>query len=154
MTPDLFQRTVAREGVRLKPYKDSRGIWTIGIGHNIEVDPALYARLKDLLVNGITMDEAEALFRLDAAKVVNGLNAHLPWWTKLDDVRQDVIFDMAFNMGIGGFLLWRHTLGAIQADRFPQAAADMMQSTWAKQVGRRAVADEQEMASGREANLS
>jgi lysozyme len=153
MTPDLFERTVAREGWRSHPYRDSRGIWTIGIGHNIEADRAMLPRLGALMANGITEAEARALFAHDSQDAINGLDAHLPWWRQLDDVRQDVMFDMAFNMGVAGFVLWHHTLGDIQAHRFPQAAADMIASAWDQQVGRRAKADEQEMLTGREVRL-
>jgi lysozyme len=154
MTPDLFERTVAREGLKLKPYRDTRGNWTIGIGHNMEVDPAMMARLAELQEHGITEDEARSLFLTDTLKFTHQLDVHFAWWLDLDDVRQDVIFDMAFNMGLETFATFHHTLGDIQAHRWPAAAADMLASKWAEQTGRRARADAEEMEIGEECSLS
>jgi lysozyme len=128
--PALNERALVRqitlhEGVRLKPYRCTAGKLTIGIGRNIED-------------RGITMAEAELLLRNDLADVRNGLANALPWIATLDDVRQRVLIDMAFNLGIGGLLQFERTLAAVRAGEYQRAAAMMLQSRWASQVGERA----------------
>ena len=62
----------------------------------------------------------------------------LPWVTQLNEVRQRVLVDMAFNMGIVGLLSFKRTLATIQAGDYQQAATMMLDSRWAGQVGQRA----------------
>ncbi len=54
-------------------------------------------------------------------------------------VRAEVLIDMAYNLGVGGLLGFKRALAAVEAGDFPAAAAHMMDSRWAAQVGRRAV---------------
>jgi len=45
---------------------------------------------------------------------------------------------MAFNLGIAGLLKFENTLALIRSGSYAQAAAEMVKSKWAKQVGKRA----------------
>jgi lysozyme len=56
----------------------------------------------------------------------------------LDDARQDVLADMAFNLGVGGLMDFRRMLAAARAGAYDLAAAEMLASDWASQVGARA----------------
>ena len=114
------------EGVRLKPYLDTVGKTTIGVGRN----------LTDV---GISEDEADYLLHSDIARTIAGLDRNLNWWDSLDDVRQRVIVNMAFNMGVAGLLTFTNTLAAVHAGRYGDAADEMLASAWAKQVGPRAL---------------
>jgi lysozyme len=123
------------EGVRLKPYKDTVGKLTIGIGRNLD----------DV---GISNVEADTLLKNDIARTIADLDKQLPWWTKLDEARRGVILNMAFNMGIGGLLTFKNTLRLIEQARYNDAADSMLQSKWATQVGPRATRLAQQMRSG------
>lgn len=113
------------EGVRLRPYRDTVGKLTIGVGRNLD---------------DVGIDEAEAEFLLeqDIARTATTLDAHLPWWQQLDEIRQRVLLNMAFNMGIASLLGFKNTLAAMQAGKYDDAAAGMLSSKWAQQVGPRA----------------
>jgi lysozyme len=121
----LKARLVVEEGLRLRPYADSLGKITIGVGRN----------LSDV---GISHDEAMALLDNDIASVEADLDRALPWWRSLDDVRQSVLADMCFNMGLKTLLTFRHTLADIQGGHYLDAATGMRQSLWRAQVGGRA----------------
>ena len=121
----LVRQIELHEGLRLKPYRCTAGKLTIGVGRNLED-------------RGITLSEARMLLANDLADVRNGLLNALPWVAKLDDVRQRVLIDMAFNLGLQGLLEFKRTLAAVQAGQYQQAATMMLQSRWAKQVGQRA----------------
>ena len=119
----LIQR---HEGLRLLPYRDTVGKWTIGYGRN----------LSD---RGITRSEAECLLRNDLRDVTAGLDRLLPWWRELDVVRRAVLVDMAFNLGVGGLVKFTTPLAAVRVGQWEAAAAGLMRSKWARQVGARAV---------------
>jgi len=129
-TPFLIDDLESDEGLRLHAYQDSVGVWTIGWGHTgPEVLPGLTW----------TSDEAHDGLVADIARTQNQLDARLPWWRTLNDVRQDVIVELAFNLGVGGLLTFHNTLAAVQAGNWQLAASDMLLSKWAKQVGERAM---------------
>jgi lysozyme len=126
MNADLLIRELVRdEDLRTKPYRCTAGKLTIGIGRNLD----------DV---GISTDEAYFLARNDVVKVVAELGRELPWWKDLDETRQRVLANMAFNLGIHGLLGFKNTLALIQAGKYLEAAQAMLSSKWAKQVGPRA----------------
>ena len=45
---------------------------------------------------------------------------------------------MAFNMGTAGLLKFKNTLGLIKDGKYKEASVEMLNSAWAKQVGKRA----------------
>jgi lysozyme len=124
MKHSIIEQLELHEGIRLKPYKDTVGKLTIGIGRNLD----------DV---GITKAEAYYMLQHDIAKVDSKLEK-LDWYSKLGRVRQKVIIDMAFNLGMGGLLSFKNMIKAIKLNDFPTAAAEMLDSKWAKQVGIRA----------------
>jgi lysozyme len=114
------------EGLRLKVYVDSVGIPTIGIGRN----------LRD---RGLSREEAYHLLHNDLEEVSAQLDQRLPWWGRLDDVRQRVLANMCFNLGISGLMQFERTLALTMTGKYEEAADEMLRSKWAAQVGERAV---------------
>ncbi len=125
MIEELVTQLRRDEGVKLKPYRDTVGKLTIGIGRNLD----------DV---GISNVEADTLLKNDIGRTMADLDKHLPWWLTLDAARRGVLANMAFNMGINGLLSFKNTLALIQQGRFEDAAANMLMSKWATQVGPRA----------------
>jgi lysozyme len=113
------------EGLRLKPYRDSVGKLTIGIGRNLDD-------------KGISEAAARFLLGEDVLEVEAGLDEALPWWRQQEEVRQRVLANMAFNMGLAGLLQFTNTLAAVREGRYEDAASGMLTSLWARQVGPRA----------------
>jgi lysozyme len=139
-TPLLADQLIRHEGLRLSAYQDSLGYWTIGVGRLID------ARKR----GGITTAEARYLLGNDIVKVTSGLNDALPWWQTLSDVRQRVLADMAFNLGLAGLLTFKRTLVLIHDADYEAASKAMLQSKWASQVGRRAIRLAEMMRTGEE----
>tara|TARA_R110000868_G_scaffold3596_1_gene22679 strand:- start:1098 stop:1547 length:450 start_codon:yes stop_codon:yes gene_type:complete len=123
------------EGNLLVAYLDTMGILSVGRGHNCAVKP-----VPGVLKPGdkITEEISSELFRVDIQESIDQLDRHLPWWRLLDDVRQNVLANMCFNMGINTLKQFRNTLQFIQSGSYGMAADGMMQSLWARQVGDRA----------------
>ncbi len=120
----LLTQLEVHEGFRDKPYKDIEGNLTIGFGRNLDSNPLSY-------------DEALYLLENDIDKAVDALK-HYTWYQHLSDVRQRVVVDMVFNLGIAGFARFKKTIGYIEAGKFKEAATEMLDSKWAQQVGVRA----------------
>jgi lysozyme len=121
----LRKQLILHEGIRLKPYHDTTGHLTIGVGRN-------------LTGNGITLGEALVMLDHDIDEAIAGVCKRLPWFDRLDGVRQRVLVDMAFNLGIGGLLDFVRFLRAMECGDYALAAEHMMDSEWSRQVGQRA----------------
>jgi lysozyme len=130
----LKQQLVQHEGLRLKPYKDTVGKLTIGVGRNLE--------------KGITEAEAMVLLDNDIISVFDDLDRYCPWWRRMSEARQMVLADMCFNLGIKRLMGFMKTLSAMQSGRYEVAAVEMLDSLWAKQVGRRAITLSEMMKEG------
>lgn len=141
-----FERQVTpEEGERLRSYKDTVGKWTIGIGRNLDdvgISPdetkLLGITRESCMEHGITQPQCDVLFANDCARSAAALDAHLPWWRSLDKVRQRVLLDLTFNMGIHGLMQFKNTLSLIQQLKYNAAADALHQSKWDQQVGQRA----------------
>lgn len=118
-----LEQLVRDEGLRYTAYQDSRGVWTLGMGHNLTVpishDVALQIARDDLLAA-----ETACLT--------------LPFWSQLSEPRQGVVRNMVFNLGLAGFSRFPKLRAALVAGDYERAATEMLDSTWAKQVGARA----------------
>jgi lysozyme len=113
------------EGTRLRLYVDTEGKTSIGIGRN----------LTDV---GVSLDEADLMLANDIKAATVALESTFPWPMGLDDVRQGVLLNMTFNIGIHGLAEFTETLAMVKAGNYAGASQAMLQSNWAIQVGARA----------------
>lgn len=114
------------EGRRKLVYTDTVGKLTAGVGRNITDRP-------------FSDDEIDLMLKNDIDMVERQLDRAIPWWRKLDEVRQTVLANMAFNMGVPKLLGFSMTLDLVHAGRYDAAAQEMLRSKWAAQVGERAL---------------
>ena len=125
MNRDLLIEELKRdEGVELKSYQDTVGIWTIGIGRN----------LQDV---GVSMAEAEFLLATDIDVAVSELQRTFDWFEDLSDARQRVCVNMCFNLGLTRLLGFKKFLAAMEEGDWETAGVEMLDSKWARQVGAR-----------------
>ena len=113
------------EGVRNFPYEDTVGKLTIGVGRNLDD-------------RGLSDDEVNYLLANDIDLALAGANT-FPWFQSLDEVRQMVVADMIFNLGLTRFRGFIKTIAAIAAGDYEAAADEMEDSRWYRQTGRRAI---------------
>jgi lysozyme len=114
------------EGRRPRIYVDTVGKVTGGVGRNLTDRP-------------FSEDEMDLMLSNDIKGVERDLDRRLPWWRQMSEARQNVLANMCFNLGIDRLLGFVNTLSMMKAGRYDAAAAEMLNSTWAKQVGARAI---------------
>ena len=147
----LKDQLILHEGLKLKPYKCPANKWTIGVGRNLD-DVGLSKDeqrkllgtfslnrkevIDALLIRGISEEEALFLLDNDIKKCVDDVKK-FPWFESLDPVRQKVIVDMRFNLGLAGLKGFRKMLEALEQGDYTKAAAEMRDSKWFFQVGNR-----------------
>jgi len=123
------------EGVRGKPYRDTVGKWTIGIGRNLD----------DI---GVSEDEIALMLKNDIARAAKAAKQLVPSFDTLTENRKAVLVNLAFNIGpirLSGFI---KMLSAIADQNYDEAAEEMLASKWASQVGQRAIRLSKQMREG------
>lgn len=115
---------VKHEGYRKYIYTDTTGHRTIGHGINLEA--------------GLTREESLLVVEYRLNKIDEELSYRIPFYNQLSAIRQDVLCDMAYNLGINGLLGFRKMLASMEDRRWGTAAREMLDSRWARQVGLRA----------------
>jgi lysozyme len=113
------------EGTRNRPYLDSRGFHTIGVGHNLDAE-------------GLAPEAIAAQLRHDVLTKALPLYQALPWLQNAPEPVQRALLNMAFNIGIQGLLKFKTTLALIEQGDYDLAADRILKLPYAKQVGSRA----------------
>lgn len=117
----IRQYLIVSEGLRLKPYTDTVGKLSIGIGRN----------LTDV---GISALEAYDMLNHDLDKAIVAIVGRYSWVADQDPVRQAVLVELQFNMGSRGLGTFVNTLAAFQRRDYPAVAAGLRASKWFRQV--------------------
>lgn len=121
---DIEKQLIDHEGMRGKVYRCPAGKLTIGVGRNLED-------------KGLTEEEALYLLRNDIAECEDDLRTIFSEYAALDKTRKNVLIDMRFNLGPSRFRNFKKMVAAIKEKDFKTAAAEMKNSDWYRQVGRR-----------------
>lgn len=121
----LKKQLVLHEGMKLTPYHCTADKLTIGVGRNLD----------DM---GITEKEAEFMLDTDILRCCDDLDRSISWWRDLSETRQRVLIDMVFNLGVSRFMKFQNMIDALANGNHAGAAAEMLDSRWADQVGQRA----------------
>jgi len=130
LTPEIKDHFIFEEGYRNKSYKDTVGLWTIGIGHLLGAD-SQYENLvwtDDKIHNVFDSDFKEAVYT--AKRLALNFNS-LPTKTQIG------LVDMAFNLGYNRLSKFNKTLKFINEGKLQEAAAQALNSKWAKQLPNR-----------------
>ena len=122
------QQITRHEGEVLHAYPDHLGFDTIGVGRLIDKRKG----------GGITHDEAQYLLNNDINTRVESLQAKLPWFEGLSEVRKAVLLNMSFQLGIAGLMGFGRTLEMVKMGDYVNAADNMLKSKWAQQTPARA----------------
>lgn len=114
------------EGIRLKPYRDTVGKLTIGVGRNLQD-------------RGISSEEAFFMLENDIQIVIKALRETYPWFDLINSVRQRALCNMAFNLGMRGLASFRKFLAHMAMAQYFEASREMLLSKWSRQTGQRSI---------------
>jgi GH24 family phage-related lysozyme (muramidase) len=130
---DIAKPMIERhEGRRNRPYKDSKGLWTVGVGHLIgdgkTLPPEMNRDFSDKEVDDIFAKDYE--HHEKAAK-------RIPGYEKVSGPGQASLIDLTFNMGPSWYKKWPTFTEQIKNGDIEGASSNLEGSAWYKQVGRR-----------------
>lgn len=136
LTDEMKKTLVSRletkeEGYRQFAYDDAtgervkapKGNLTIGIGFNLDA--------------GCPLDLARMIAFYFVDKCQLKLSQTISFFNDLDQVRQAILVDMAFNMGADDVIKFKNTLADLATRNYKEAANNMRDSRWYKQVPNR-----------------
>ena len=119
---NLVDTIKAYEGFSGTPYIDTEGYQTIGYGTKLP----------------ITEYEAQLLLEHRLNLMISELNNKLKFIHRLPQEAKEVLYNMAYQLGVPTLLRFRKTLKAIELGNYKEASKEMLDSRWAKQTPRRA----------------
>lgn len=129
--PELVEQIKRHEGLRLEAYRDTRDKLTIGYGH------LMHPRDDPKMV--MTEEEAEEQLFKDLRRTRSEMSALSEWTCGLEEtdvVRYCVLWNMAFNMGIGHLRGFKNMLAAVKERDWAMAVHEMESSKWRGQIGK------------------
>lgn len=109
------------EGFETKLYKDTEGLYTIGIGRNIQQ-------------NGIRKVEAEFMLKNDINETISNLKQVFPDFDTLPENTKLVLVDMMFNLGANRFSHFKHMIQAVKERNWVDMILEMKDSKWCKEL--------------------
>lgn len=121
---ELLKHELKRdEGIRNKPYYDTAGKLSIGIGRN-------------LTDNGISDGEIDLLLKNDINRTIFELQ-RFNWFTYLSPNRRRGVINMCFNLGLTRFKKFKKMIKALEVGNFDRAALEVLDSKAARQLPER-----------------
>lgn len=132
------------EGFSPQPYRDTNGNWTQGYGRHVG----------NKKLNRVSEQKAREWLYEDIRVVIRALDEKVPWWRKCNPVRQQVLINFAYNVGVNGLDKFDRFLGAIETRQYTKASKELLYSgskktKYWKQVGSRAEQLAQAMKTGK-----
>jgi len=121
----LIESVKESEGFRDKVYKCTEGYDTIGYGFAI----------KDLIMDE---DIAETILIRKLDSLLERINRKFPFVKDLPIDVKDVVVEMCYQLGLGGFSKFKQTIALLRLGNFKDAADEMLDSRWSRQTPNRA----------------
>ena len=112
------------EGLRLKVYKDIRGVLTIGYGRNLES-------------KGISLTEAEIMLNRDVNDAISDLIDIFPNFYSFPENLRIVLVSMMVNLGKDGFLTFKRFINAVKKGDKKAMVYELLNSKRAKELPNR-----------------
>lgn len=122
MSKNILEELKQDEGFNGFVYKCSEGFDTIGYGTMLPIDK----------------HEAELLLHNRLKNKIKALEEAEPFVLELPMSVRDVIYNMTYQLGVGGILKFRKMWAALKVKNYNEAARQGLDSLWAKQTPNRA----------------
>lgn len=123
VSPEVILSTKNEEGLRLKAYQDTKGVWTIGYGTNLQTLE-------------ISQEQADRWMMEKLESIADRLDSYPPA-ANLSQARKDVLIEMAYNLGWGGLLKFKKMWAAIELQDWKLAAVEILDSEAGRDLRKR-----------------
>jgi lysozyme len=130
---EIKDMIMKHEGVRYEPYKDSLGLWTVGVGHLIGDGTTLPEQWN----RKFSHEEVMQLFDRDYEHHRSAAE-RIPGFNSLNGKGQGALTDLTFNMGPNWIGKWPTLKKQLGEENVQGAAENLEKSKWYGQVGNRA----------------
>ena len=121
----LIQAVKLSEGFRDRVYKDTLDIDTIGYGFAI----------KDLVLDE---DICDMILERKLKSLIERVHKKFPFVEDLPEEAQEVVYEMCYQLGLGGFSKFKKTIQFLRLGNYKVCADEMLDSKWAHQTPNRA----------------
>jgi len=130
----LTAQLLIDEGRRNRIYADTATPprLTGGVGHNFTDRPV--PGIKAAKGLPLTDRQIADLFYIDRRGAIFDVATRIPFALSLAPARFDALANMAFNLGIGGLLKFRHLLAAMERGDWAAAVHELDDSIWSHQI--------------------
>lgn len=132
----LLERLTRHEGNIPVVYDDFDGHPLVK-GCTVKGNPTIGIGILLSAPGGLTQDEITYLANNRIVKLRVALVKLFPWFIGLSPIRQDVITEMAYQLGISGLAHFPKMIHALEAKDYDTAAREMINSNWRKQTPER-----------------
>jgi len=141
ISSELVDSVKLGEGLRLRAYQDTKGVWTVGYGTN----------LQELCIN----EDLAERWLIEKLVEAEGYAKGFGFYPSLSQPRKDVIVEMVYNLGLTRFRGFGKMLTALSRGDYDAAKAEMLDSDWHRRdVGKRAERLAEQMRSGQYAGIN
>lgn len=154
VTDSLIEHIKKHEGFKHKPYKDTKGKWTVGYGRNLDDNPLSADECLALFRATVFNDDNardeffESLLATDVQQHTEEMLTEISWVGSAPSNVQLVLSDMAYNIGVPTLKHFTGMLHALRNKDYTLAAYELLDSVYAEDVKYRAAANAKIIAGG------
>ena len=130
----LRELLVKQEDIRNKPYKDTEGNWTVGIGHKITDKEVIKQLDKGTMPINYDDNQVMGLFDKDIETAMKGAKTNFSGFDSYSTGLQDALVSMNFQLGTEGTRKFKDFRSALAKGDYKTAKAELDNSDWAKQT--------------------
>ncbi len=146
----LFGFIKRSEGLRLKPYKDIVGKWTVFYGRNLEAVATTSEEILALFFHGNTVSVAELFLKNDIKRAEEDCRViFLQEFEGFDAPRKIALTSVMFNLGLRRFRSFKKMILAVKARRWDDAHDELLDSLRARQCPGRSKEEAEMLKIGR-----
>ena len=118
------------EGFSAHIYKCTRGFDSCGYGYNLQANPLKLdvQTLREARHVGVSEKQAEAWLMKLVDEIEVKLRHAFVCYSKLNEVRRNVLIQMAYQMGVAGLLKFKHAITAMEHGDYDMASICMLDS--------------------------
>lgn len=140
ISPETKHQREQEEGRRHDLYRDSLGLWTIGVGHlvsdgrNVTEEQARAMLDQQGKPAPWSDEQIDAQLEADNAATMHAIQRAFPFVTSLPERVQAGIYDMAFQLGPSRCAGFKRMWVALQCRDYAGAQREALNSVWHQQT--------------------